>query len=81
MRMFQDVVNSPGVFDDEGEFERYPSCDHGLHYYNEVKTCSKCGTRDEKKLPTGYHADREYLFSLVFDEVPVLEGEFHLTSA
>lgn len=40
---FQNVVNSPGVFDEEGEYERCPSCGHGLHYYNGVKTCPECG--------------------------------------
>ena len=43
---FQNVVNSPGVFDDEGEYERCPNCGHGLHYYNGVKTCPKCGSME-----------------------------------
>ncbi len=43
---FQNVVNSPGVFDEEGEYERCPNCGHGLHYYNGVKTCPKCGSME-----------------------------------
>lgn len=42
-KMFQAVVNSPGVFDDEGEYVRCPNCDHGLHFYNGVRTCPECG--------------------------------------
>lgn len=41
--MFQKVVNSPGVFDDEGEYVRCPNCGHGLHYYDGVETCPECG--------------------------------------
>lgn len=42
-RTFAEIVNSPGVFDDEGEYIRCPNCGHGLHYYNGVKTCPECG--------------------------------------
>ena len=41
--MFQKIINSPGVFNDEGEYIRCPNCGHGLHYYNGVKTCPECG--------------------------------------
>ena len=41
--MFQNIVNSPGVYDDDGEYIRCPNCGHGLHYYNGVKTCPECG--------------------------------------
>ncbi len=41
--MFQRVVNSPGVYDDDGEYIRCPNCGHGLHYYNGVETCPECG--------------------------------------
>ena len=42
-RLFQEVVNSPGVYDDEGEHIRCPNCGHGLHCYNGVKTCPESG--------------------------------------
>ena len=40
---FSNVVRSPGVFDDDGEYVRCPNCGTGLHYYNGEKTCPKCG--------------------------------------
>ena len=44
--MFQEIVSSPGVYDEEGEYIRCPNCGHGLHYYNGVKTCPRCGPMD-----------------------------------
>ena len=44
LKMFHEVVNSPGVYDDEGEYIRCPNCGHGLHYYNGIKTCPECGS-------------------------------------
>ncbi len=46
IRIFQEVVNSPGVYDDDGEYIRCPNCGHGLHYYNGVKTCPECGSME-----------------------------------
>lgn len=43
MILFQEIINSPGVYDDDGEYVRCPNCGHGLHYYNGVKTCPECG--------------------------------------
>lgn len=42
--MFRKIVNSPGVFNEDGEYVRCPNCDHGLHYYNGVMTCPECGS-------------------------------------
>lgn len=40
---FSSIVNSPGVFDDEGEYVRCPNCGHGLHKFNGTITCPQCG--------------------------------------
>lgn len=43
LTMFHNVLSSPGVYDDEGEYIRCPNCGHGLHYCDGVKTCPECG--------------------------------------
>ena len=42
LQKFIKIVNSPGVFNNDGEYERCPICGHGLHYYNGTKTCPEC---------------------------------------
>ena len=41
--MFHNIVSSPGVYDEDGEYIRCPNCGHGLHFYNGVRTCPQCG--------------------------------------
>ena len=36
------IMNSPGLFDDEGEWVRCPICGMGLHDYNGTPTCPDC---------------------------------------
>ncbi len=43
---FREIVNSPGVYDDEGEYIRCPNCGCGLHYFNGVRTCPECGSME-----------------------------------
>ena len=42
-KQFTRVMNSPGIFDDEGEWEECPICGMGLHNYKGTKTCPNCG--------------------------------------
>ena len=37
------IVNCPGIFDDEGEYVRCPTCGCGLHNDNGTTTCPRCG--------------------------------------
>ena len=46
VKMAHEVIFSPGVYDDEGEYIRCPNCGSGLHYYNGVKTCPYCGSME-----------------------------------
>lgn len=43
---FHEILDNPGVFDDNGEYIRCPICGHGLHYYNGVPTCPNCGSTE-----------------------------------
>lgn len=43
---FIKVLNTPGIFDDEGEWVRCPICGTGLHVYDGTKTCPRCGPID-----------------------------------
>lgn len=36
------IMNSPGIFDDNGEWVRCPICGMGLHDYNGTPTCPDC---------------------------------------
>lgn len=40
---FMRYMDSPGIFDDEGEWVRCPICGMGVHNYKGTKTCPNCG--------------------------------------
>jgi hypothetical protein len=39
---FIEVRDSPGIFDDEGEWVRCPICGTGLHDFHGTPTCPNC---------------------------------------
>lgn len=43
MKEFHRLLDCPGVYDEDGEFERCPNCGMGLRDDNGVITCPECG--------------------------------------
>lgn len=42
-KRFFEIVSCAGVYDEEDEYIRCPTCGCGLHMYNGIPTCPKCG--------------------------------------